>query len=102
VFSDGGPQVPFVTKNNACWSLNLDTLNGIKKKKFFELVYLYIRFTLWVVYETLKKVFCLGPLTSLTQPLITEVPESSLESEWSCICMLGVYNLPFSMILLFR
>ena len=36
---------------------------------------------------------------SLTPPLFIEVPVPSPESEWSCICALGVSILPLSTIL---
>ena len=38
--------------------------------------------------------------TSLTPSLFTEVPELSQESEQSCICVLGISNLPISTIFL--
>ena len=38
--------------------------------------------------------------TSLTPSLFTEVPVLSLESERSCICVLGISNLPISTIFL--
>ena len=38
--------------------------------------------------------------TSLTLPFFTEVPAPSQESEWSCICVLGVSILPLSTIFL--
>ena len=37
---------------------------------------------------------------SLTPSLFTEVPELSQESERSCICVLGISNLPISTIFL--
>ena len=39
--------------------------------------------------------------TSLTPPIFIEGSVISQESEWSCIIMLGVSILPFSMILIF-
>jgi hypothetical protein len=38
--------------------------------------------------------------TSLTPSLFTEIPVLSQESEWSCICVLGISNLPISTIFL--
>jgi hypothetical protein len=37
----------------------------------------------------------LGPLTSLTPPLFIEVPVPRQKSEWSCICVLGVWHFTF-------
>jgi hypothetical protein len=39
--------------------------------------------------------------TSLTPPLLIEVPVPSMESERACICVLGVSILPLSTILIF-
>ena len=38
--------------------------------------------------------------TSLTPSLFTEVPVLSQESEWSCICVLGISHFPISTIFL--
>ena len=40
--------------------------------------------------------------TSLTSSFFTEVPVLSQESESSCICVLGISNLPISTIFLFN
>jgi hypothetical protein len=47
----------------------------------------------------LKTMACYNP-TSLTPSLFTEVPVLSQESERSCICVLGISNLPISTIFL--
>jgi len=48
---------------------------------------------------SLKTIASYNP-TSLTPSLFTEVPVLSQESERSCICFLGIYNLPISTIFL--
>ena len=40
--------------------------------------------------------------TSLTPSLLTKVPVISQESEWSCICVLGISHFPISTIFLFN
>ncbi len=40
-------------------------------------------------------------ITSLTPPHFIEVAVPSLESEWSCICVSGIWILPLSTILIF-
>ena len=52
-----------------------------------------------VILVILKTMVSYNP-TSLTPSLFTEVPVLSQESERSCICVLGISNLPISTIFL--